>query len=64
MPQRQIRNAESKSFIFFYFPVCFKNHIIKKNSKPITIKCVCIMVVDKHSEDIFSPLVEFKYRNF
>lgn len=26
MPQRQIRNAESKSFIFFYFPVCFKNH--------------------------------------
>lgn len=24
MPQRQIRNAESKWL--FYFPVCFKNH--------------------------------------
>lgn len=29
MPQRQIRNAESKWF-FFNFPVCFKNHIIIK----------------------------------
>lgn len=57
MPQRQIRNAESK---WFFFISLFVLKIIIKKSKSITIKCVCIMVVEKHSEDIFSPLVEFK----
>lgn len=60
MPQRQIRNAESKCFFLISLFVLKIIYYNKKKSKPITIKCVCIMVVEKHSEDIFSPLVEFK----